>query len=116
MDSQNKTRRLYIITIIIFIAVVVLGQLAHLWRGDDYKFLLLLFLLISIALRLDEIYNELAASKTKASDMYLLDTRMQAIIESLDNLNRRMDNIACRMPNYKPPQEPKQDPAEPDLY
>lgn len=94
MDSQNKTKQLYLITIIVFLVIVVLGQVVHLWRGDDYRFLLILFLLIIIALRLDEIYLELKNAKTKTSDMYLLDTRMQSIIESLDRLNRNLESMA----------------------
>lgn len=110
MDSPNKTKRLYIITIIIFIAIVVIGQLFYLWRGDDYKFLLLLFIIVSIALRLDDIYNALIADKSKSSDMYLLDTRLQAIIESLDNLNRNMEKITLGQngdshQNQEPPQQ-----------
>lgn len=93
MDPQSKTKRVYIVTILVFIAIVVLGTAVHLWRGDDYKFLLILFILITIALRLDEIYNELAASKTKSSDMYLLDTRMQTIIESLEILNHNVEKL-----------------------
>lgn len=95
MNHQRKTRKMYTITIIIFIVITALGTLVHLWRGDDYKFLLLLFILITIALRLDEIYNEIMASKMKSSDMYLLDTRMQAILESLENLSRDMEKLSA---------------------
>lgn len=93
MDHQSKTRRVYIITILIFIAIVILGTAVHLWRGDDYKFLLILFILITIALRLDEIYNEMVAGKTKSSDMYLLDTRLQTIIESLETMNKNIEKL-----------------------
>lgn len=102
MDPQSKTRRIYLITIVIFIIIVALGTAAHLWRGDDYKFLLLLFILVTIALRLDEIYNELTASKTKSSDMYLLDTRLQSIIESLENLNANVEKMTYRQSSGQP--------------
>mgnify|MGYP003701462599 CR=1 FL=1 len=116
MDSPNKTKRLYISTIIIFIAIVVIGQLFYLWRGDDYKFLLLLFIIVSIALRLDDIYNALIAGKSKSSDMYLLDTRLQAIIESLDNLNHNMEKIALSQNNGRPKNQEDPPPQNPDLY
>lgn len=102
MSHQRKTRKMYTITIVIFIVITVLGTLVHLWRGDDYKFLLLLFILITIALRLDEIYNEIMDSKMKPSDMYLLDTRMQAILESLESLGRDVEKLAANQADAHP--------------
>lgn len=95
MDYQRKTRKMYIITIIIFIIITALGTLVHLWRGDDYKYLLLLFILINLALGLDEIYHELTTSKMRSSDMYLIDTRMQSILESLETLSRNVEKLSA---------------------
>lgn len=110
MESQNKTKKLYLVTIVVFLVIVVLGQVVNLWRGDDYKFLLLLFVLINIALRLDEIYLELKASKAApaTSDMYVLDTRMQSIIEALDRLNRNIERLTPTTP-----EEPEKDTRRP---
>lgn len=115
MDPQSRTKRIYLITIVIFIVIVVLGTAAHLWRGDDYRFLLILFILVTIALRLDDIYNELAADKTKSSDMYLLDTRLQAIIESLESLNASVEKMTYRLPADRP-ETPPAGQNEQELY
>lgn len=102
MDSQRKTRKMYIITIIIFIIITVLGTLVHLWRGDDYKYLLILFILINLALRLDEIYHEITAAKMRSSDMYLIDTRMQSILESLETLSRDVEKLSADQAGAQP--------------
>ena len=98
MEPQSKTKRVYFFTIIVFIFIVVLGTMLNLWRGSDYKFLLILFILITMALRLDEIYNELVVSKTKSSDMYLIDARLQTIIESLETLNQNVKKLGSFQP------------------
>lgn len=93
MQPKKESKMLYTITIIVFAIITVFGTYIHFWRGEDLKFILLFFIIIVMAIRIDEMYEQLAASKTSASDMYLKDKRLQSIILALEAMDQKLDKV-----------------------
>lgn len=105
--KQKSTSSLYLFTIVAFLFITVAGLYLRLWRSDDIKFILILFLLTVIGLRLDDLINLIdnrqKETKPAASDLYMLDVRLQSIIQSLDELNRNVERLVVLLPEEQEP-------------
>lgn len=100
--KQRSASSLYLFTIIAFLFITAAGLYLRLWRGDDLKFILILFLLVVIGLRLDDLINLIdnrqKETKPAASDLYMLDVRLQSIIQSLEDLNHSVERLVVLLP------------------
>jgi uncharacterized membrane protein len=61
-------RHPYAITSAIFLVLVVFGFLHLDWRKDDYMFMLLLYFIVTLSIRLDDIVRQLGSGREVAAD------------------------------------------------
>ena len=84
----------YAITSVIFLVLVFFGLIYLDWRKDDFMFMLLLYFIITLSIRLDDISRQLGSGReaTTDTDENVLST-LQEIRLTLKETNRRLKDI-----------------------
>ncbi len=88
----------YTITGGVIVGVLLFGTVFLDWGREDYAFALLLFLIVSLGIRLDDISKILGTDRTEASDSRNTDGSLLAVIREMDielkRIRKRLDGIA----------------------
>ena len=92
------TRHPYAITSAIFLALLFVGFHYMNWRKDDYMFMLLLYFIVTLSVRLDDISRQIGSTQEKSSesDVTVLST-LQQIQLALQETNQRLKKIQTRL-------------------
>ncbi len=61
------TDRPYLVTSAIFLIIMIIGWQALYWQAEDYTFLLLLYFIVTLGIRLDEIARKIGGGAGKIS-------------------------------------------------
>jgi len=87
----------YATTSAIFIVLIVLGLVALNWRKDDFSFLLLLYFIVTLGIRLDEISRQIGAAQGRSASLAdqqeEIVTLMQQMHTGLGETNRTLEQI-----------------------
>ena len=85
----------------IFIVLIVFGFLYLDWRKEDFAFALLLYFIITLGIRLDDISRQLGIGQTDAATLADKNDRiislMQQIQRNLSETNDRLGKIQAAM-------------------
>ena len=85
----------------IFIILIVFGFLFLHWRKEDFAFALLLYFIITLGIRLDDISRQLGIGKSEAATLADKNDRiiklMQQIQNSLSETNEKLGKIQAAM-------------------
>jgi hypothetical protein len=84
------TEHPYAITSAIFLALMVFGLTYLSWRKDDFMFMLLLYFIVTLGIRLDDICRQLG-SATQSNENVL--SALQDIRSALKETNQRLHAI-----------------------
>lgn len=70
MQKMKKwvARRPYTITSALFIVLIAFGFFLLHWRKDDYMFMLLLYFIVTLGIRLDDIVRQIGPERDAPSD------------------------------------------------
>jgi len=80
----------YAITSVIFLALLVFGY-AHLgWRKDDFMFMLLLYFIVTLGIRLDDISRQLGSDQNADENVV---SALKDIRSALHETNHRLKNV-----------------------
>jgi hypothetical protein len=98
MMKKWVARRPYTITSVLFIALIAFGFFQLNWRKDDYMFMLLLYFIVTLGIRLDDIVRRIGAgpdapSDTEANVLSVLQEMRAALRET----NYRLKTIQDRL-------------------
>ena len=91
----------------IFIVLIVFGFLFLHWRKEDYAFVLLLYFIITLGIRLDDISRMIGGGQADAATLADKNDRiislMQQIQKSLAETNERLGEIQAAMDRQTEP-------------
>ena len=90
-------RHPYAITSAIFLALVGFGFLYLDWLKDDYMFMLLLYFIVTLSIRLDDIARQLGSGPVSAETGENLLSALQEIRTALKETNHRLKTIQNRL-------------------
>lgn len=90
------TEHPYAIANVAFVLVAVFGRKFLVWGPTDYAFLLMLYLVVIIGIRLDDIRKQLTIAKTSHPETQLL-KKLDTAQASLEELNRKVEGILERL-------------------
>ena len=62
------SRHPYAVTSTVFLALLLFGLFHLHWRKDDFMFMLLLYFIVTLAIRLDDISRQIGTGRQAASD------------------------------------------------
>lgn len=84
----------YAVTSAIFLALLLFGFLHLHWRKDDFMFMLLLYFIVTLGIRLDDISRQLGSGRETASeqDESVLST-LTEIRSALRETNHRLKRL-----------------------
>jgi hypothetical protein len=95
------TSRPYLFTSIVFLAIVLLGWLWFNWRKEEFAFVLLLYFIVTLGIRLDDISGKLAQLKNAATqpsaDNVILADRLLKISNTLKNIEKLLILVGKRL-------------------
>ena len=80
----------YAITSAIFLALLVFGFMVLNWRKDDFMFMLLLYFIITLSIRLDDISRQLGSGPQTDENVL---SALQDIRLALKETNQRLHDI-----------------------
>jgi len=88
------TQHPYAVTSTIFLILLLFGFLHLSWRKDDYMFMLLLYFIVTLGIRLDDIARQLGSGRQASadSDEDVL-SALKQIQMTLGETNRRLQRI-----------------------
>lgn len=88
------TQHSYAITSAIFLILLLFGFLHLNWRKDDYMFMLLLYFIVTLGIRLDDIARQLGSGRqTPAESDEDVLSALKQIQTTLGETNRRLQHI-----------------------
>lgn len=97
----------YASTSAIFLVLIVFGFFVLNWRKDDFAFLLLLYFIVTLGIRLDEISRHIGADQRRSAS--LADQQeeivalMQKLHSGLDETNRKLEQIRSALQQSREP-------------
>ncbi|MGD9251067.1 MAG: hypothetical protein PVG19_07575 [Desulfobacterales bacterium] len=91
----------------IFVVLITFGFLFLHWRKEDYAFALLLYFIVTLGIRLDDISRQLGIGQTDATSLADKHDRiirlMQQIQRNLSETNDRLGKIQAAMDRQSEP-------------
>ncbi len=91
----------YTVTSGIFIVLITIGFLFLHWRQDEYAFVLLLYFIVTLGIRLDEITRQMGIGHTPPDTLAEKNDRiiglMQQIQQNLTETNAKLTKIQAAM-------------------
>jgi hypothetical protein len=95
------TSRPYLFTSITFMAIVLFGWLWFNWRKEEFAFVLLLYFIATLGIRLDDISGKLAQLNKGAThpsaDNVILADQLLKISKTLKNIEKLLVLVAKRL-------------------
>ncbi len=87
----------YISTSVVFLIIIILGWKVLYWQKDDFTFLLLLYFIVTLGIRLDDISRKIGrgahSSSPASGENETLINQLNDIKGSLSALNATLDNL-----------------------
>jgi hypothetical protein len=80
----------YAVTSVIFVVLLAVGLLFLNWRKDDYMFMLLLYFIVTLGIRLDEISRQIGPGREASAEMD------ESVLATLKEIR-----VALRETNYR---------------
>ena len=98
MMKKWVARRPYTITTVLFIVLIAIGFFYLNWYKDDYMFMLLLYFIITLGIRLDDIVRQIGPGReaTPEKEENLL-SALQELRAALRETNYRLKAIQDRL-------------------
>ena len=92
------SRHPYAITSAVFLVLLFVGLQYLSWRKDDFMFMLLLYFIVTLSIRLDDISRQLGSAQEKSSESEetVLST-LQQIRLTLKETNHRLKKIQSNL-------------------
>jgi hypothetical protein len=92
------TDRPYLVTSAIFLVIIVFGWLFLYWQEEDYAFVLLLYLIVTLGIRMDDISRKIGGVTSRqpagSEDKETIISRLNDIQTNLVKLNATLDLMA----------------------
>ena len=89
--------RPYLVTSAIFLIVMIIGWQVLYWQAEDYTFLLLLYFIVTLGIRLDEIARKIGGGAGKmpagSVDRESVISQLNDIKASLGNINATLNKL-----------------------
>jgi len=96
----------YLFTSITFLTIIVFGWLRLYWRKEDFAFALLLFFIVTIGIRLDDISRKLGQIRDKNSqpsaDNLIVTDQLLKIASTLKNIEKLLVLVVKKLDQKKP--------------
>ncbi|MDJ0804064.1 MAG: hypothetical protein QNI89_19815 [Desulfobacterales bacterium] len=97
----------YVVTSGVFIVLITFGFLFLHWRRDEYAFILLLYFIITLGIRLDDISRQIGIGAESPATLAEKNERvlhlMRQIQQSLDETNARLAEIQTALDRRRAP-------------
>ena len=100
----------YLLTSAVFLAIILFGWRVLYWRWENFAFLMLLYFIVTLGIRLDDISKKIgSAAKSGSSDSSdekeNILSQLHDIRLSLRSLNVTLNKILEKSKKENPPQE-----------
>ena len=93
MMKKWVARRPYTITSVLFIVLIAFGFFQLNWRRDDYMFMLLLYFIVTLGIRLDDIVRQIGPGRDAPSDTETTEANVLSVLKEM--------RAALRETNYR---------------
>ena len=97
--NQWISERPYLVASLIFILIFLFGWLFLYWNKEDFAFVLLLYFIVTLGIRLDDISHKIGTPKRKenlrARENESLIGQLNAIQSTLQQINVMLDSLAA---------------------
>jgi hypothetical protein len=91
------TDRPYLVTSAIFLVIMIIGWQILYWQAEDFTFLLLLYLIVTLGIRLDDISRKIGSdagqSPAGAADRQSIISQLNDIKASLATINATLNKL-----------------------
>ena len=91
------TDRPYLVTSVIFLIIMIIGWQALYWQAEDFTFLLLLYFIVTLGIRLDEIARKIGGGAGKltagSGDRESVISQLNDIKASLASINVTLNKL-----------------------
>jgi len=87
----------YAVTSAIFLVLIAFGFLHLNWRKDDYMFMLLLYFIVTLSIRLDDIVRRIGPHRETAQAEESVVSALKEISTALKETNYRLKAIQNRL-------------------
>lgn len=91
------TQHPYATTSVVFIILIALGFFVLAWRKDDFALMLLLYFIVTLGIRLDEISRQIGDAPERSASLAVqqaqIVTLMEQLHSSLEETNRKLEQI-----------------------
>ena len=91
------TDRPYLVTSAIFLVIMIIGWQVLYWQAEDFTFLLLLYFIVTLGIRLDDISRKIGSgagqSQTGAADRDSIIGQLNDIKASLGAINATLNKL-----------------------
>jgi len=84
------TDRPYLVTSAIFLIIMIVGWRVFYWRADDFTFLLLLYFIVTLGIRLDDIARKIGGGAGKLS---AASADLESVISQLDDIKKSLATL-----------------------
>lgn len=95
--KQWITNRPYLVTSAIFLVIMYIGWRVLYWQADDFTFLLLLYFIVTLGIRLDDISRKLGSGAGRAPagpvDHNSVISQLNDIKASLSSISATLDKL-----------------------
>ena len=95
--KQWITNRPYLVTSAIFLVIMYIGWRVLYWQAEDFTFLLLLYFIVTLGIRLDDISRKLGGGAGRAPagsvDHDSVISQLNDIKASLSSINATLDKL-----------------------
>jgi hypothetical protein len=87
----------YLVTSAIFLVIMIVGWRVLYWQAEDFTFLLLLYFIVTLGIRLDDIARKIGGRTGKMSagcvDRESVASQLNDIKASLNNINATLNKV-----------------------
>ena len=94
--TKGISKHPYIVTSILFL-LILLAALALQWRTENFAYILLLYFIVTIGIKLDDISRQLGSAQENIpralDDSQIIINQLNDITEALSALNTTLDKI-----------------------
>jgi hypothetical protein len=102
----------YLVTSIIFLAIIIFGWRILYWHWENFAFLLLLYFIVTLGIRLDDISKKIGSgSKSDSTNSFERENilgQLQDIKLSLRALNVTLNKVLQNNEKENPPKDQKE--------
>jgi hypothetical protein len=99
----------YLLTSAIFLAIILFGWRALYWRWENFAFIMLLYFIVTLGIRLDDISKKIGSGSksdsSNASERENILGQLQDIKLSLRAINTTLNRVLERRAKENPPQD-----------